>query len=159
MQQFFYICRSGTAQIHGKARVLFGNARVAHPEALQTRLLNERRGVAAFRALESRPGRGQIQRLRGGTLSDQLLHPGLDTLRLGRGQGEFSADHNVGSGFQYTVSIGKIHFGVTEPPGIPLPIHDLHPVADLTDFAAVGPGVHIDTAAHAAGNAVGKFQP
>ena len=49
-------CRS-PAQIHRKSGVLFRNGRVAHPESLQPRLIDQRRRVASHRPLEGRTGR------------------------------------------------------------------------------------------------------
>ena len=55
------------------------------------------------------------------------------------------------------MAVGKVHFFTGQTAQVTRKIHDLHGFDDLAQFAAVGACVHVNAAAHRAGDAMGKF--
>ena len=56
------------------------------------------------------------------------------------------------------MAVGEGGLLIRDPAGLAVSLHDTDSGADILDLAAVGTGIHIDTAAHGAGDAVGKLQ-
>ena len=60
---------------------------------------------------------------------------------------------------QHAAAVAEVHFGAGHDPYALIGKQHPHALDDLTKLAAVGACVHAHAAAHAAGDAVGEFQP
>ena len=139
--------------------MLLRHGRPTHALALEPRVLNEGGGVAHLGALEGAAGAGHLQRLRGAAAGSKLLHPGFDGRAVPLAELKFRGKYHRAPLLEGAGAVGKallVALGLPDC-AVGQQCPGLHRY--VLELAAVGAGVHIEAAAHRAGDPVGKLQP
>ena len=126
--------------------------------APQTALVNEGSGKSTHRALEGAACAGLIQRLLIQPLCHQLVHLCADGFWLARNQGKLCREDTAAVFFKNAVAVAQIKLRGRCLFYFALGGKILHRGQHILHLAAVSTGVHVDRAAHRAGDAISKFQ-
>ena len=155
-----HVVGAGPAGVYNKTGVLFRYLRASHAEALQPRLVDQRRGKLPLGPLEGTAGGGQVERLLIPPALIKVPHFGGDLLPVTRFQAQHGAEnHTAGELFKKTAPIAEVAFvsrNLVQP--LLRQIIADNALNRIFQLPAVGPGVHNASAAQRAGNTGGKFQ-
>ena len=138
--------------------MLLTDGGTAVPVAPQTALVDEGSGKSAHRALKGAACARLIQRLLVQPLCHQFVHFGADGFRLARSQGKLCREDTAAVFFKNAVAVAQVKFCCRRLFYFALGGKVLHRGQHILHLAAVGTGVHVDRAAHRAGDAISKFQ-
>jgi len=139
--------------------MLLADLGAAHRQPLQAALVDQRPGVIALRPLEGAARAGELQRLAGPALFQQLLHPAPDCRRVAGRQAELRPQHHrIRVIRQKAAAVAEGHLRPGEGPDALLRQQQGCLPHHLGHLPAVGAGIHAHRAAHRARDAVGEFQ-
>ncbi|CAN3960376.1 3-isopropylmalate dehydratase small subunit, partial [Dysosmobacter welbionis] len=156
--QLLHVGAGGAAPVDDKARMLLADLGAAHRQPLQAALVDQRPGVIALRPLEGAARAGELQRLAGPALFQQLLHPAPDCRRVAGRQAELRPQHHrIRVIRQKAAAVAEGHLRPGEGPDALLRQQQGCLPHHLGHLPAVGAGIHAHRAAHRARDAVGEF--
>ena len=137
--------------------MLFRNLRTADSITFKTCLVDKRTGKISGRTLEHTACARQFQRLLSDTTIAEISHLIGNSLFISCSQMHSYCGNNFTAALQRRVAIAKIKSCSRQLADCAVKLHYAHTGNNLSHFTVIGTGVHINSAADAAGNTYSKF--
>ncbi len=152
------LLRGRLPPVDNEIRMFFGDLGVADPGPLEPGLFDEPAGGAIPRVLEDGTGIPEFQRMFFPSHSDDFPDASGDVFSVSPPQTESCADDNRFRR-QVKVSVCKMKLLPRGGADRARSIEEAYGFNDVLDLPPVGPGIHPDGAAHAAGDAGAELHP